>query len=86
MDNFMIDFTNRDTFVVFSIKGKQYKASINDEILIDKIDVITGKNFIIEENILLIGNKKKTIFGTPNLKKILLSCIVLKQIKSIKIT
>lgn len=71
-----------DKFAVIRIKGKQYRVSEGDEILVDKLKDVTK----IEPEVLLLVDGDKIEIGTPLLTKIKVKIKVLVEFeKGIKI-
>ncbi|KAL9984978.1 hypothetical protein ACROYT_G007326 [Oculina patagonica] len=56
--------TSGQIFAVVHIGGSQFKITVNDTILINRIDADTGDRIRIEK-VLLVGGENFTVVGTP---------------------
>ncbi len=72
-------------FAVIQVGSTQYVVHEKDEILVDRLDVEEGKNFMIEK-VLLVGEDdgKKVEVGTPYLEKIKIEARVMGEEKGEK--
>ena len=72
-------------YAIIKTGNRQFKVSENDEIKIEKIDAEPG-TLISFDNVLLIGNDKKTcLVGTPFVKSASVSAEVIAQARDKKI-
>ncbi|QCI26050.1 50S ribosomal protein L21 [Buchnera aphidicola] len=55
-------------YAIFEYGGKQYQAQPGKTIRLEKIECAIGKNFNINNILMIVKNKKVTI-GTPNISK-----------------
>lgn len=51
-------------YALVEIKGKQYKAEENKDLLVDLLDTEEGKEIEFDK-VLMLSNGEKTAFGTP---------------------
>ena len=72
------------TYAIVQLQGKQYKVQEKDELVVDKLDLETGKK-LTSKDVLLISDGKKTKIGTPFVKGAEVSFKVLEQGKGEKI-
>ncbi|KAJ7383641.1 39S ribosomal protein L21, mitochondrial [Desmophyllum pertusum] len=60
--------TSGQIFAVVYIGGSQFKITVNDTIIINRIDAETGDRIRIEK-VLLVGGENFTVIGTPLLAR-----------------
>ena len=72
------------TYAVIQTGGKQYKVSVGDEILIDRLNIEKGKEYSFPE-VLLIRSDNKTVIGNPYVTGGKVAGKVLDHIKGDKI-
>ena len=71
-------------YAILNIKGKQYKVSENDKVLVDRVsDEASSK--IKFDNVLFIQNEKGAAVGTPNVKGASVEAEVLEHVKDKKV-
>ena len=56
-------------YAIIETGSKQYKVSEGDIIKVEKLDVNTGENFVLE-NVLFLSKDGQNFFGEPNLKNV----------------
>jgi len=73
-------------FAVIHIGGRQFKVTINDTIVINRIDADTGERIRIEK-VLMIGGENFSVIGTPLLVRDLskIEATVMEKTKSPKV-
>ncbi|XP_015780787.1 PREDICTED: 39S ribosomal protein L21, mitochondrial-like [Acropora digitifera] len=73
-------------FAVIHIGGRQFKVTINDTIVINRIDADTGERIRIEK-VLMIGGENFSVIGTPLLVRDLskIEATVVEKTKSPKV-
>ncbi|MBI4067467.1 50S ribosomal protein L21 [Candidatus Gottesmanbacteria bacterium] len=71
-------------YVILESGGKQYKASVGDSLLLEKIDKKVGDSILFEK-ILLLVNDDTLILGTPYIENIKVTGKILSQTKGEKI-
>lgn len=71
-------------YVVFRSGGKQYKASENDVLEVDKLPFNKDQEVELNDVLLMVWDNKTKI-GTPNLKDVKVKVKVLDQVKGDKI-
>jgi len=68
------------SFAIFETGGKQYKASANKIIEIEKLDTVIGKT-IQFKNVLLLNDNKTTEIGNPNVTGAIVEAKLLDNVK-----
>jgi len=68
------------SFAIFETGGKQYKASANKIIEIEKLDAVIGKT-IQFKNVLLLNDSKTTEIGNPNVAGAIVEAKLLDNVK-----
>ena len=68
------------SFAIFETGGKQYKASANKIIEIEKLDTVIGKT-IQFKNVLLLNDDKTTEIGNPNVTGAIVEAKLLDNVK-----
>ena len=68
------------SFAIFETGGKQYKASANKIIEIEKLDAKIGKT-IQFKNVLLLNDSKTTEIGSPNVDGAIVEAKLLDNVK-----
>lgn len=71
-------------YVVFETGGKQYRASENEEVVIEKIPDEEGKKVVFNQ-VLLVKKKDKFFVGQPFLEGTIVEAKVVSQFKDKKI-
>jgi large subunit ribosomal protein L21 len=71
-------------FAVIKTAGKQYKVTPGTVLEIDKIEGEKGKNISFDE-VLMVGDEKSTIVGTPLVKNASVTAKIVDQIKGDKV-
>lgn len=56
-------------YAIIETGSKQYKVSEGDIIKVEKLDVNSGEDFILE-NVLFLSKDGQNFFGEPNLKNV----------------
>lgn len=72
-------------YAVISSGGKQYKVSVGQEILVDKLSLEKGKNFVFPY-VLLVRNDENILIGNPYVAQAKVAGKVVDEIKGDKIT
>lgn len=65
--------------------GKQYKVSVGDEILVDKLNTDKGKSFIFPQ-VLLVRDDDNIVIGSPYISQANVCGRVLDKVKGDKVT
>lgn len=68
-------------FAVFQSGGKQYRASPNDILVLDKLDAQSGKNYDFSD-VLIVDDGQSVTTGSPFVKGALVKTTVIEQRKS----
>jgi len=68
------------SFAIFETGGKQYKASANKIIEIEKLNAVIGKT-IQFKNVLLLNDSKTTEIGNPNVAGAIVEAKLLDNVK-----
>ena len=68
------------SFAIFETGGKQYKASANKIIEIEKLNTVIGKT-IQFKNVLLLNDNKTTEIGNPNVTGAIVEAKLLDNVK-----
>ncbi len=71
-------------FAVIKAAGKQYKVTPGSILEVDKIEGEKGKNISFDE-VLLLGDDKTTLIGTPLVKNASVTAKIVDQIKGDKV-
>lgn len=71
-------------YAVVVIKGFQHKVSVGDELTVQKFEGNVGDKASFEE-VLMLGDGKKSVIGTPFVPKAKVDVTILKQGKGDKI-
>ncbi|HIJ60090.1 MAG TPA: 50S ribosomal protein L21 [Nitrospirae bacterium] len=71
-------------YAIIETSGKQYRVSVGDEIVVDKIDAQVESEITIDK-VLMLSNEDKNIFGSPYIPNIMVKAKVLKTYKGDKI-
>ena len=71
-------------YAIINISGKQYKATKGSKLRVSKQSAETGKKLVFDE-VLMIHDGKKAIFGTPTLIGTRVTAIVLDHNREKKI-
>lgn len=72
-------------FAVFETGGKQYRASVGDELNIEKID-IAPEDRIELKNVLMIVNGEEVKVGFPTIENAVIICRVIDYVAGKKIS
>lgn len=72
-------------YAVITTGGKQFKVSIGEEILVDKLAAAVGKTYNFDK-VLLIRNEDDIILGSPYIADAVVVAKVLEDLKGDKIT
>lgn len=72
-------------YAVTEVGGKQYIVSVGDEIIVEKIKVDKGSEYIIDKVLLLKDDDGKVRIGTPYLDNVKILSEVVDHTKSKKI-
>ncbi len=72
-------------FAVFKTGGKQYKVAANDVIKVEKLENAEAGKQVVFEDVLLVGDDKKTTVGTPTVKGMKVAATVIEQKKDDKV-
>lgn len=72
-------------YAVVVIKGFQHKVVVGDELAVQKLDGSPGSKINFDE-VLMLGEGKKSVIGTPSVSEAKVSATILKQGKDKKIT
>jgi len=72
-------------YAVVVIKGFQHNVSIGDELTVQKFEGNVGDKASFDE-VLMLGDGKKSVIGTPTVPKAKVDVTILKQGKGEKIT
>ncbi len=72
-------------YAVVVIKGFQHNVSVGDELTVQKFDGNVGDKASFDE-VLMLGDGKKSVIGTPTVPKAKVDVTILKQGKGKKIT
>ncbi|MCH8287531.1 MAG: 50S ribosomal protein L21 [Candidatus Marinimicrobia bacterium] len=71
-------------YAVVVIKGFQHSVRVGDEITVQKLEGKAGSKTTFDE-ILMLGEGKKSVIGTPSVPKAIVNATILKQGKGDKI-
>ena len=71
-------------YAIVKFKGRQYKVAEGEEFVVDKIDAKEGDKITINDILLLTPEGKEPLFKQEDLKKVTVTCEVLKQEKGKK--
>ena len=72
-------------YAVVVIKGFQHNVSVGDELTVQKFEGNVGDKASFDE-VLMLGDGKKSVIGTPTVPKAKVDVTILKQGKGKKIT
>lgn len=72
-------------YAIISSGGKQYKVSVGDEILVDKLDSEKGKAYVFPQ-VLMIRNDEDILIGSPTVPNATVMGQVSDQVKGKKIS
>ena len=72
-------------YAVVVIKGFQHNVSVGDELTVQKFEGNVGDKASFDE-VLMLGDGKKSVIGTPTVPKAKVDVTILKQGKGEKIT
>ena len=72
-------------YAVVVIKGFQHSVSVGDELTVQKFEGNVGDKASFDE-VLMLGDGKKSVIGTPTVPKAKVDVTILKQGKGEKIT
>jgi large subunit ribosomal protein L21 len=71
-------------FAIVTIGGKQYKVSVGETVLVDKIEGKAGDT-VIFDHVLLTNEKGKTVVGTPRVSGVKVKGKIIAQEQGEKI-
>ncbi|MBI3379998.1 50S ribosomal protein L21 [Candidatus Gottesmanbacteria bacterium] len=71
-------------YAIFASGGKQYKVSVGEEVLVDKLDAEKDKPYTFEK-VLLVRDNDDVMLGNPYLANVLVLGKVLDAVKGKKI-
>lgn len=72
-------------YVLVADGGKQYKMAIGDRILLEKVELPKGKEFVIDKVMLAAQDDGSLLLGKPFLTEVQVRLVVLNQKRSKKI-
>lgn len=72
-------------YAIISSGGKQYKVSVGDEILVDKLDCEKGKAYVFPQ-VLMVRDDEDIMIGTPNVSNAVVTGQVSEPVKGKKIS
>lgn len=72
-------------YAIIVTGGKQYKVEKGDQIYIEKLDAAEGDKVVFDQ-VLFVGDGKKTKIGTPTVAGATVNATVLKNGKGKKVT
>jgi large subunit ribosomal protein L21 len=71
-------------FAIIRTGGKQYRVRVGDFLSVERLPAGTGKTALFDQ-VLLIGDDKETLIGTPLIEKAVVRAVVIKDFKGEKV-
>lgn len=71
-------------YAIVETSGKQYRVSVGDEIVIDRLDIQPESEITIDK-VLMLSKDDKKIFGSPYVENVAVKAKVVKTYKGDKI-
>ncbi|MCX8070606.1 MAG: 50S ribosomal protein L21 [Thermodesulfovibrionales bacterium] len=71
-------------YAIVETSGRQYRVSVGDEIVVDKISAEPESEITIDK-VLMLSNDDKKVFGSPYLENVAVKAKVIKTFKGDKI-
>ena len=71
-------------FAIIKTGGKQYKVQVGDVLKVERLPAGAGKTALFDQ-VLLIGDDKETLIGTPIIEKAVVRAAVIEDFKDKKV-
>ena len=71
-------------FAIIKTGGKQYKVQVGDVFKVERLPAGAGKTALFDQ-VLLIGDDKETLIGTPIIEKAVVRAAVIEDFKDKKV-